>query len=43
MWLAAVRTELRADKKKEAEVLIAKALQVRPAAPPRPDTSYLPK
>lgn len=28
IWLAAVRTELRADRKKEAESLLAKALQV---------------
>lgn len=28
LWLAAVRTELRAEKKKDAEALIAKALQV---------------
>ena len=28
LWLAAVRTELRAEKKKDAEVLVAKALQV---------------
>lgn len=29
LWLAAIRTELRAEKKKEAEALVAKALQVR--------------
>ena len=31
LWLAAVRTELRAEKKKDAEVLLAKALQVDPS------------
>lgn len=29
LWLAAVRTELRAEKKKDADALIAKALQVQ--------------
>ena len=28
LWLAAVRTELRAEKKRDAEALLAKALQV---------------
>ena len=31
LWLAAIRMELRADRKKEADALMAKALQVRAA------------